>query len=303
MTFPAIKLNPPQPPLPFWRRRLQTYIVLVRLNRPIGIFLLMWPALWALWLAGDGQPPWFVVLIFVLGVVLMRSAGCAINDFADRHVDAHVARTKQRPLATGEATSQEALAVFVVLSLLSFGLVLLLNWQTVALSVVALLLTAIYPFMKRVTHIPQLFLGAAFGWAIPMAFMAVTGEIPIYAWILFIATLIWALIYDTQYAMVDREDDLKIGIKSTAILFGQWDRLIIGLLQIVLLGILFWIGQHVGRGLFFNAGLIVATGLAVYQQRLTYRREPNACFQAFLNNNFFGMAIFAGLVLDYALGS
>ena len=299
MSFPDINIE--RRPLPSWRERLQTYVVLVRLHRPIGIFLLMWPALWALWLAGDGHPPWFVVLIFVLGVVLMRSAGCAINDFADRKVDGHVARTRQRPLATGEATPTEALAVFVVLSLLSFGLVLQLNWQTVALSVVALLLTFIYPFMKRFTHVPQLFLGAAFGWAIPMAFMAVTGQIPVYAWILFIAALVWALVYDTQYAMVDREDDLKVGIKSTAILFGLWDRLVIGLLQILMLGMLFGIGLHVGLGGWFNAGLTVAAGLGVYQQVLIRDREPRACFEAFLNNNFFGMAIFVGLLLDYAV--
>lgn len=297
MRFPEVKIGQSRPLA--WRERLYRYVVLVRLHRPIGIFLLMWPALWALWLAGDGHPPWFIVLIFVLGVVLMRSAGCAINDFADRKVDGQVTRTRQRPLATGEVTPAEAVAVFLLLSLLAFGLVLQLNWQTVALSVVALLLTFIYPFMKRVTHIPQLFLGAAFGWAIPMAFMAVTGQIPGDAWILFVATLIWALIYDTQYAMVDREDDLKIGIKSTAILFGRWDRLAIGLLQILLLGLLVWIGATVGRGMFFFGGLAAAAVLAVYQQVLIREREPAACFRAFLNNNYFGMAIFIGLVLDY----
>lgn len=299
MSFPDVKIG--QPHSLAWRERLYRYLVLVRLHRPIGIFLLMWPALWALWLAGDGHPPWFVVLIFVLGVVLMRSAGCAINDFADRKVDGHVRRTKQRPLATGEVTPAEAVAVFVILSLLAFGLVLQLNWQTVALSVIALLLTFIYPFMKRVTHIPQLFLGAAFGWAIPMAFMAVTGQIPGYAWILFVATLIWALIYDTQYAMVDREDDLHIGIKSTAILFGRWDRLVVGLLQLLFLGLLFWIGAMVDRGVFFFAGLAAAATMMVYQQILIREREPTACFQAFLNNNYLGMGIFIGLVLDYAL--
>jgi 4-hydroxybenzoate polyprenyltransferase len=273
----------------------------VRLHRPIGIFLLMWPALWALWLAGDGQPPWQVVTVFVLGVVLMRSAGCAINDFADRDFDGHVARTRERPLATGAVSPQEAVAVFVILSLVAFGLVLFMNWQTVALSVVAALLTLIYPFMKRFTHVPQLFLGAAFGWAIPMAFTAVTGGIPVYAWLLFVATLIWALIYDTQYAMVDREDDLKIGIKSTAILFGEQDRLVIGLLQMLMLGLLVWIGLLAERGLFFFGGLAVASGLALYQQALIRERAPAPCFKAFLNNNYFGMAIFVGLVLDYAL--
>jgi 4-hydroxybenzoate polyprenyltransferase len=285
-----------------WRERLRHYYLLVRLHRPIGAFLLMWPALWALWLAGDGHPPWSVVLIFVLGVVLMRSAGCAINDFADRDFDAHVARTNQRPLATGAVSPAEAVGVFVVLSLVSFGLVLLLDWYTVALSTVAVGLTAVYPFMKRFTHVPQLFLGAAFGWAIPMAYMAVTGAIPVTGWILFIATLIWSLIYDTQYAMVDRPDDLRIGIKSTAILFGAWDRLVIGLLQIVMLGLLLAIGLEAGRGVWYLGGLAVAAGLGLYQQWLIRDREPRACFQAFLNNNYFGLAVFIGLVLDYTVG-
>jgi 4-hydroxybenzoate polyprenyltransferase len=299
MSFPEVKTGSRVPPT--WRERLHGYVLLVRLNRPIGIFLLMWPALWALWLAGDGQPPWQIVTVFVLGVVLMRSAGCAINDFADRDFDGHVSRTSQRPLATGVVSPGEAVAIFVILSLIAFGLVLLLNWQTVALSVVAALLTLIYPFMKRFTHVPQLFLGAAFGWAIPMAFTAVTGAIPAHAWLLFVATLIWALIYDTQYAMVDREDDVKIGIKSTAILFGKADRLVIGLLQVLMLGLLSWVGVLAGRGLLFFGGLAVAGGLAVYQQILIREREPGPCFKAFLNNNFFGMAIFVGLALDYVL--
>lgn len=299
MSFPEVRTGSRR--LPSWRERFQSYALLVRLHRPIGIFLLMWPALWALWLAGDGQPPWLVVLVFVLGVVLMRSAGCAINDYADRNFDGHVTRTRQRPLATGVVSPGEAVAVFVILSLIAFGLVLLLNWQTVALSVVAALLTLIYPFMKRFTHVPQLFLGAAFGWAIPMAFTAVTGSVPGYAWMLFVATLIWALIYDTQYAMVDREDDLKIGIKSTAILFGKHDRLVIGLLQVLMLGLLVWVGVLAGRGILYAVGLTVAAGLALYQQILIRNREPAHCFKAFLNNNYFGMAIFVGLLLDYAV--
>lgn len=298
MSFPEVKTGSRRSLS--WRERLHAYVLLVRLHRPIGIFLLMWPALWALWLAGDGQPPWQVVTVFVLGVVLMRSAGCAINDFADRDFDGHVARTRERPLATGAVSPQEAVAIFVILSLVAFALVLFMNWQTVALSVVAAALTLIYPFMKRFTHVPQLFLGAAFGWAIPMAFTAVTGGIPGYAWILFVATLIWALIYDTQYAMVDREDDLKIGIKSTAILFGERDRLIIGLLQLSMLGLLVWIGLLAERGFFFLGGLAVASGLALHQQVLIRERTPASCFKAFLNNNYFGMAIFVGLVLDYA---
>lgn len=286
-----------------WRERAQAYLTLIRLHRPIGIFLLMWPALWALWLAGEGNPPWPIVLVFIAGVVLMRSAGCAINDFADRGFDGHVARTRERPLATGVVTPAEAVGLFVLLSLSAFALVLLLNWQTIALSVVALALTVVYPFMKRYTHVPQLFLGAAFGWAIPMAFTAVTGTVPGYAWVLFGATLVWALIYDTQYAMVDREDDLKIGIKSTAILFGDWDRLVIGLLQVLMLGLLVWIGLLAGRGTWYFGGLAVAALLSVYQSTLIRDRKPAGCFQAFLNNNFLGMAVFAGLVLDYSVGA
>ena len=284
-----------------WRERLRNYYYLVRLHRPIGAFLLMWPALWALWFAGAGHPPWHIVLIFVAGVVLMRSAGCAINDFADRNFDGRVARTNQRPLATGAVTPTEAVGVFVGLSLVSFGLVLLLDWRTVALSTVAVTLTFIYPFMKRFTHVPQVFLGAAFGWAIPMAYMAVGGSIPASGWLLFITTLIWSLIYDTQYAMVDRDDDLKIGIKSTAILFGRRDRLVIGVLQVLMLGLLLGIGHAAGRGGWYLGGLGVAAALALYQQWLIRAREPGACFAAFLNNNYFGMAVFVGLVLDYRL--
>ncbi|MBK5941258.1 4-hydroxybenzoate octaprenyltransferase [Halochromatium roseum] len=286
---------------PDWRVRLDAYVRLIRLNKPIGIFLLMWPALWALWLAGEGHPPWQVAIIFVLGVVLMRSAGCAINDFADRHLDGHVARTNARPLAQGLISPAEAVALFLLLSLASFGLVLFLNWQTIAMSVVAVTLAMIYPFMKRFTHVPQLFLGAAFGWAVPMAFTAIQETIPLYAWVLFVATVIWALIYDTEYAMVDREDDLKIGIKSSAILFGRWDRLIVGLLQLLMLLILVWVGLQAGRGMAFFIGLAVAASLSIYQQWLIRARVPKRCFEAFLNNNYFGMAVFIGLVIDYLL--
>jgi 4-hydroxybenzoate polyprenyltransferase len=301
MSLPEIKLGRPRAGTdsPSLRERLDAYVRLVRLNKPIGIFLLMWPSLWALWLAGAGHPPWGVVLIFIAGVVLMRSAGCAINDYADRDFDGHVARTNARPLALGIISPAEAVAVFVVLSLIAFGLVLLLNWQTVALSVVAVVLATIYPFMKRYTHFPQLFLGAAFGWAVPMAFMAIQADIPAFAWVLFAATVVWALIYDTEYAMVDRADDLRIGIKSTAILFGPYDRLIVGLLQVLMLAMLVWVGAAAGRGLMYFAGLGVAALLAVYQQWLIRERNPKRCFIAFLNNNYFGMAIFLGLVLDY----
>ncbi len=299
MNLPEIESGHPR--APSWPERLVLYVRLVRLNRPIGIFLLMWPALWALWIAGDGNPPWAVVLIFVTGVVLMRSAGCAINDYADRDFDGNVARTQGRPLAAGLVGPREAVGVFLVLSLASFALVLMLNWQTIALSVVAVALVVIYPYMKRLTHLPQLFLGAAFGWAVPMAFTAITGTVPHPAWLLFAAAVLWALIYDTQYAMVDREDDLKIGIKSSAILFGRYDRLIIGVLQVLLLVLLAYIGALAGRDAWYLGGLAVAAALALYQQFLIRNRDPAACFEAFLNNNYLGMAVFVGLVLDYAL--
>ena len=290
-----------QPPAPLdWRERLRAYALLVRFHRPIGSLLLLWPALWALWLAGEGQPPWPVVLIFIAGVFLMRSAGCAINDYADRDWDGRVRRTRERPLATGLVSPREALGVFLVLSLVAFLVALPLNWLTIALSPVALGLAALYPFMKRFTHWPQVFLGAAFGWAVPMAYTAVLGTIPLQGWLLFLATLIWALIYDTQYAMVDRDDDLVIGIKSTAIRFGRHDRLIIGLLQLVFLALMAHIGLEAGRGAWFLLGLAVAAGLAGYQQVLIRDREPAACFRAFLNNNNLGLALFLGLWVDYA---
>lgn len=299
MSFPDVKIGERR--APDWRERLVLYVRLVRLNRPIGIFLLLWPALWALWIAGAGNPPWGVVLVFVGGVVLMRSAGCAINDFADRNLDGQVARTRARPLAAGLVSPKEAVAVFLVLSLAAFGLVLLLNWQTVALSVVALALAVVYPFMKRYTHLPQLFLGAAFGWAVPMAFTAITGSVPAFAWLLFAAAVLWALIYDTQYAMVDREDDRKAGIKSTAILFGRHDLLILAMLQLALLGLLAYIGLVTGRGPWYFAGLAAAAAIAAFHQYRIRTRDREACFEAFLNNNYYGMAVFVGLVLDYAL--
>ncbi|MGB7551524.1 MAG: 4-hydroxybenzoate octaprenyltransferase [Chromatiaceae bacterium] len=295
----AVNTSPPSPL--DWHQRLRAYALLVRFHRPIGSLLLLWPALWALWLAAQGQPPWRVVLIFIAGVFLMRSAGCAINDFADRNLDGQVLRTRERPLATGLVSPREALGVFFALGLAAFLLVLLLDWKTIALSVVALGLAVLYPFMKRVTHWPQVFLGAAFGWAVPMAYTAVAGQVPLQGWLVFTAALIWALIYDTQYAMVDREDDRKAGIKSTAILFGRHDRLLIGLLQLVFLGLMAYIGLTAGRGGWYFSGLAVAAGLSAYQQYLMRDRELAACFRAFLNNNYLGLALFLGLFLDYAL--
>ncbi|MEZ5587806.1 MAG: 4-hydroxybenzoate octaprenyltransferase [Sedimenticolaceae bacterium] len=285
-----------------WRTRLGDYWRLVRADRPIGIYLLLWPALWALWIAAAGFPPWWVLLVFILGTALMRSAGCAINDFADRHFDGQVERTAGRPLATGRVAPREAVGVFVVLSLLAFALVLTLNKMTIAHSFVAVALAAAYPFTKRYTHFPQVVLGAAFGWAVPMAFTALQEQIPAVAWVLFTATVIWALIYDTMYAMVDRDDDLRVGIKSTAILFGRFDRLLIGMLQVVMLVLLWQVGQMAGRGVFFVLGLAGASVLFVYQQWLIRGRDRAACFRAFLNNHYVGMTVFIGLFADYLAG-
>jgi 4-hydroxybenzoate polyprenyltransferase len=281
------------------KQRLLQYAYLMRLHRPIGIFLLLWPALWALWIAGEGSPDPLVLFVFVAGVVLMRSAGCVINDYADRDFDPHVARTRERPIAAGQVTPREALILFAVLCLLALGLVLLMNSLTIWLSLVGALLAVTYPFMKRYTQLPQVYLGAAFGWAVPMAFAAQTGEVPRVAWLLFVATILWATAYDTMYGMVDREDDLKIGVKSTAILFGESDRLIIAIIQAVLLLALVLAGQAAGLGVYYYFGLLLATTLLVYQQYLIRERRPAACFKAFLNNNWFGAAVFGGIVLDY----
>jgi 4-hydroxybenzoate polyprenyltransferase len=281
------------------KERLRQYALLMRLDRPIGSLLLLWPALWALWLAGAGHPQPLVVVVFVLGVVLMRSAGCVINDYADRNVDPHVARTRQRPMAAGRVTSREALTLFVVLCLLAFALVLLMNRLTVMLSVGAVVLAVIYPFMKRYTHLPQVVLGMAFGWAVPMAYAAQTGAVPPVAWLLFIATVLWDTAYDTMYAMVDRPDDLRIGVKSTAILFGEADRHLIALIQGLFFVVMIMIGRQLQLGMYYYAGLVTAMGLAVYQLLLIRRRDPGECFKAFLNNNWFGMAIFAGIVVHY----
>ena len=279
--------------------RLREYALLMRLHRPIGIYLLLWPTLWALWLAGGGQPPRGVVLVFVLGVVLMRSAGCVMNDIADRDFDPHVARTRDRPLAAGRVKPGEALVLAAALGLLAFALVLTQNALTVKLSFVGLALTVSYPFMKRLHPLPQFHLGAAFGWAIPMAYAAVTDSLPPVAWLLFLGNVLWSAVYDTQYAMVDREDDRRIGVKSTAILFGTRDKRIIGYLQLALLGVLVMVGLLAGLGWIYYSGLFAAAGFALYQQYLIRNREPEQCFRAFLSNNGFGLAIFCGLLLDY----
>jgi len=282
-----------------FRQRLVAYAQLLRLDRPIGIFLLLWPTWWALWIAGNGRPSLQNVIVFTAGVVLMRSAGCAINDFADRDFDRQVARTKGRPLASGLLTTRDALWLFAVLVLLSFLLVLFLNLYTIVLSVGALLLASAYPFMKRYTHLPQVVLGAAFSWAIPMAFAAEQQALPPVAWLLFFANVLWTVAYDTYYAMTDRPDDLRAGVKSTAILFGRHDLLMIGLLQGVTLALLAAAGRLAGFGLPYWCSLVVVAGLFAYQQYIARDREPQACFRAFLHNNWVGMAVFAGIYIDY----
>jgi 4-hydroxybenzoate polyprenyltransferase len=285
------------------RERLHQYYLLTRLHKPIGILLLLWPTLWALWIAAAGMPDLSVLLVFVLGVVLMRSAGCVINDYADRHFDPHVARTRERPIAAGRISSHEALILFAVLCLLAFALVLTLNRQTIYLSFGALLLAAVYPFSKRYTQVPQVVLGAAFGWAIPMAFAAVQDEVPRIAWLLFTVNVLWSTVYDTFYAMVDRDDDVKIGVKSTAILFGESDLLIVGVLQILMLAGLILVGQLADLGRYFYLGLLVAAGLSLYQQYLARRRDRDGCFHAFLNNNALGACVFLGIFLHYLAAS
>jgi 4-hydroxybenzoate polyprenyltransferase len=281
--------------------RLPLYLKLMRFDRPIGTLLLLWPTWWALWLAAGGFPRWDLLLIFSAGVFLMRSAGCVINDYADRNFDGSVARTAQRPLATGVVAKKEALALFAVLCSSAFALVLFTNRATILLSFVAVALAALYPFMKRYTHLPQVVLGAAFGWGIPMAFAAHTGSVPTGAWLVFIANLLWTVVYDTFYAMVDRDDDLKIGIKSTAILFGDDDRLITGFLQGCVLFTLILIGTHFQLGYWYFVSLPFVAALFAYQQWLIRLRQRDACFQAFLDNNWVGLAVFAGIALHFSL--
>ena len=281
--------------------RLGDYARLMRLDKPIGIFLLLWPTLWALLIASEGHPDQKILIIFVLGVILMRSAGCVINDYADRDFDRHVSRTRNRPLTSGRVTIREAKILLLLLCLAAFVLVLQLNLLTILLSLIAVLLAAIYPFMKRVTHLPQVFLGAAFGWSVPMAFAAQTGTVPQIAWLMFLATLLWATAYDSLYAMVDREDDIALGIKSTAILFGDSDRQIIGVLQVMVLLCLLMIGRQAELGGIYYLGVLLAGVLVVYQQYLIRYRTREGCFRAFLNNNWFGMVVFLGILFDYLL--
>lgn len=283
------------------REKIDVYARLSRLDRPIGTFLLLWPCLMALWLAAGGLPDLKVLIIFIIGVFVMRACGCIINDYADRELDTYVERTKARPLASGEVTVKEALGLFVVMGLFAFGLVLLLNPLVVKLSLVGMLLTIIYPFTKRYTNMPQMFLGTVWSWSIPMAYAAQTGEVPVEAWWLFAANWFWTVAYDTMYAMVDRDDDLKVGIKSTAILFGRYDRQIIGLFQLAALACFMTAGYVDERGTLYLVGLLAFIGFGLYQQRLIYDRQRAPCFKAFLNNNWAGMVLFVALGMDYLL--
>jgi len=281
--------------------RLSLYEKLMRLDKPIGILLLLWPTLWGLWIAGMGRPSGFVVWIFVLGTVLMRSAGCVINDYADRNFDGHVERTRQRPLATGEVSTREALLLAAALSLAAFVLILPLDRMVLWMSLPALFLAASYPFTKRFLAIPQAYLGVAFGFGIPMAFAALQQQVPLVAWLMLLANVFWAIAYDTEYAMVDRPDDLRIGIRTSAITFGRFDVAAVMLCYLLALGLLAWVGLSVGRGWIFLGGLAVALGIAIYHYTLIRERDRARCFKAFLHNNWLGGAVFAGLAFDYLI--
>lgn len=279
--------------------QLKNYLQLMRLDKPVGILLLLWPTLWALWLAGEGHPDGGLFVVFVLGVVVMRSGGCVLNDFADRNFDPYVERTRTRPIASGAVAPMEALTLFVALALVGIGLAAMLNRPAQLLAIVAAALTIAYPFVKRFISVPQFVLGAAFGWAVPMAFAAQTGKTSQLAWLVFGTALIWAVIYDTFYAMVDREDDVRIGVKSTAILFGDADLFIVGVLQVLMLISLLFVGSMAALGGWYYASVLVAALLMAWHQWLARDRQPAGCFRAFLQNQYIGMVIFLGIVLDY----
>ncbi|MDQ3617505.1 MAG: 4-hydroxybenzoate octaprenyltransferase [Pseudomonadota bacterium] len=289
------------PLLPPWKTRLALYWQLIRGDRPIGWLLLLWPTWWGLWLAAEGVPPLWTWFVFSAGVWLTRSAGCVINDYADRWLDPHVERTRDRPLATGAVRGREALLVFAVLMLAAFALVLTLNRLTVYLSIVGIALAASYPYLKRYTYFPQVYLGLAFGWGIPMAFAAIRGEVPALAWLLYVANIVWATAYDTWYAMVDRDDDLRMGSKSTAILFGDLDLVAQGVLYGVFFVALWLVGGRAGLGVYYWAGLAVALALVGWEFWIARGRDRAHLFRAFLHNHWVGAAVFAGLALDYAL--
>ncbi len=294
---------PPPPARPRWRERLVHYWALLRGGRPIGWLLLLWPTWWGLWLAAEGVPPLWPWLVFTLGVWLTRSAGCVINDYADRWLDPHVERTRDRPLATGAVSGREALLVFAALMVIAFALVLTLNRLTLYMSFIAVLLAASYPYLKRHTYLPQVYLGMAFGWGIPMAFAAITGAVPAIAWVLYVANIFWATAYDTWYAMVDREDDLRMGAKSTAILFGEADLLAQGVLYACMFAALALVGRQAGLGAYYWTGVGIAVLLVGYQFAIARCREPEWCFRAFLHNHWVGMAIFAGIATHFAMAN
>jgi 4-hydroxybenzoate polyprenyltransferase len=291
------------PPLPRWRERLDQYWKLVRGDRPIGVLLLLWPTWWALWIAAAGVPPLWTLFVFTAGVWLTRSAGCVINDYADRWLDPQVERTKGRPLATGAVSGREALGVFAVLMLAAFALVLTLNRLTIYLSVVGLFLAATYPYLKRYTYLPQVYLGLAFGWGIPMAFAAVQGTVPPVAWVLYCANILWATAYDTWYAMVDRDDDIRAGSKSTAILFGDLDLVAQGVLYALVFLALYLVGRQAQLGMYYWTAMAVAAVLVIYEFVIARHREREACFRAFLHNNWVGAALFAGIAIHHAVQS
>ena len=286
---------------PAWRGRLRLYWRLMRADRPIGWLLLLWPTWWALWIAAGGVPPLWILFVFSAGVWLTRAGGCVVNDYADRWLDPHVERTRERPMATGAVSGREALALFAVLMLAAFALVLTMNRLTILLSVVGLFLAATYPYLKRHTHLPQVYLGMAFGWGIPMGFAALTGSVPPVAWVLYVANIFWATAYDTWYAMVDRDDDIKMGSKSTAILFGDLDLVAQGVLYALAFAALALVGRQAGLGQYYWAGLGVGVLLVAYEFWIARHRERDACFRAFLHNHWVGMAVFAGIALDLAL--
>ena len=305
---PELDLSPPKPQeAPFsyrLQRRIEEYALLARLDRPIGTWLLMWPALWALWIAGSGKPHPEVLIVFLLGVFVMRAAGCVINDYADRNVDPHVRRTRDRPLAARRVTPREALYLFAILITAALYLVTRLNLLTLKLAVIGAFLTISYPFVKRFFPMPQLWLGISFGgWSVPMGFAAESGVVPRVAWVLYIAGVMWAAIYDTMYAMVDREDDLKIGVKSSAILFADMDKLLIGVMQAMMLFALVLAGRSMHFGQWYDASIVGAGLLFAYQQWLIRKREPAGCLKGFLNNQYVGAVIFAGIMLQYLYGN
>ncbi|WP_159822109.1 4-hydroxybenzoate octaprenyltransferase [Colwellia sp. 20A7] len=281
------------------KQKWQGIKLITRMDKPIGTYLLLWPTYWALWIASDGWPNFYLLLVFSLGVFVMRSAGCVINDIADMKIDGKVERTKNRPLITGVISKEEAISLFGLLIGVALGLVLTLSLPTIYLSIVALLLASSYPFMKRYTQLPQVVLGAAFSWGMLMAFSEAQGEVPLVAWLLFSANVLWTVAYDTMYAMVDKDDDLKIGVKSTAILFGEHDKRIIGFLQLLVLGLLFTVGELLAFGWPYQLSLIISAGLFSYQQMLISDRNRERCFQAFLHNHWVGMAIFIGILIEY----